>query len=129
MITNPSVPIDGLPALPRDQEGPVFNEPWEAQAFALAVRLSEEGYFTWSEWGKVLSQEIRGAQGRGDPDLGQGYYQHWLKALERMCLEKGLVGSEEMGRRKEEWRLAYLKTPHGQPIELSAAFRDDRREG
>jgi nitrile hydratase accessory protein len=120
--------IAALPALPRDQEGPVFNEPWEAQAFALALRLSELGYFTWAEWAEVLSQEITAAQARGDPDLGNTYYQHWLTALERLCTAKNLVGDAEMGRRKEEWRRAYLHTPHGQPIELSAALQHDRRQ-
>jgi nitrile hydratase accessory protein len=121
--------ITDLPSLPRDQEGLVFNEPWEAQAFALALRLSEMGYFTWPEWAEVLSQEIKAAQARGDPDLGNTYYQHWLNALERICAEKDFVGHEDMSQRQQEWRRAYLNTPHGQPIELSAAFENDRREG
>jgi nitrile hydratase accessory protein len=120
-MIDPSAAINDLPALPRDQEGPVFNEPWEAQAFALVVRLSETGCFTWSEWTAILSQEIKAAQARGDPDLGQTYYQHWLNALERICVEKGLIGREDMRRRLEAWRRAYLHTPHGQPVELSAA--------
>ncbi|HEY7329786.1 MAG TPA: nitrile hydratase accessory protein [Gemmataceae bacterium] len=122
-----NVTIDDLPALPRDEGGPVFKEPWEAHAFALAVRLSEAGCFTWSEWAATLSQEIRDAQAQGDPDLGQSYYHHWLKALERLCTEKELVSGADMHRRKEQWRRAYLHTPHGQPIELSAAgdeYRD-----
>ena len=110
-----------MPAVPGNHDGTVFNEPWEAQAFALAVRLSEAGYFTWSEWATILSQEIKAAQARGDPDLGQTYYQHWLNALERLCVEKGLVKREDMRRRTEEWRRAYLHTPHGQPVELSKA--------
>ena len=126
-MTHPSVAIYELPALPRDQEGPLFNEPWEAQAFALAVRLSEAGYFTWSEWAAILSQEIKAAQVRGDPDLGQTYYQHWLNALERLCVEKGLVGREDMRQRMEAWRRAYRHTPHGQPVELSAACKNVRR--
>jgi nitrile hydratase accessory protein len=123
-----SVAIHDLPALPRDEGGPVFNEPWEAHAFALAVRLSESGCFTWSEWAAALSHEIRAAQERGDPDLGHGYYQHWLNTLERLCTEKGLLSSAEMHRRKEQWRRAYLHTPHGQPIELSAAEDEDGHE-
>jgi nitrile hydratase accessory protein len=119
-MTEPTVAIDNLPALPRDQEGPVFNEPWEAQAFAVAVRLSEAGYFTWSEWAAVLSHEIKLAQAQGDPNLGQSYYHHWLNALERICVDKGLVGREDIHQRLDEWRRAYLNTPHGQPIELSA---------
>jgi nitrile hydratase accessory protein len=121
--------LNALPALPRDQEGPVFNEPWEAQAFALAVCLSKVGCFTWTEWVAIVSQEITAAQERGDPDLGNTYYRHWLNALERICAEKQLIGHEDLSRRQQEWRRAYLNTPHGQPIDLSAAFTHDRREG
>jgi nitrile hydratase accessory protein len=123
-----TVAIHDLPALPRDEAGPVFNEPWEAHAFALAVRLSESGCFSWSEWAAALSQEIRAAQERGDPDLGHSYYQHWLNTLERLCTEKRLLNSSDMHRRKEQWRRAYLHTPHGQPIELSAAGDEDRHD-
>jgi nitrile hydratase accessory protein len=128
-MTNPGMAMHELPALPRDQDGPVFNEPWEAQAFALAVRLSEAGCFTWSEWVAALSQEIKAAQARGDPDLGQTYYQHWLRALEGICVEKGVVSREDMHRRMEEWRRAYHQTPHGQPIDLAAALQGERRDG
>jgi nitrile hydratase accessory protein len=128
-MTATPVALDTLPALPRDHEGPVFSEPWQAQAFALAVRLAEAGYFTWSEWVEVLSQEIKAAQEKGDPDLGETYYQHWLNALERLCIAKGLVGREEMCSRQEAWRHAYHHTPHGQPVELAAAYKDDQRTG
>jgi nitrile hydratase accessory protein len=115
-----AMPLDQWPALSRDKDGPVFAEPWEAQAFALAVHLSAAGHFTWSEWAAVLSEEIRVAQDRGDPDLGLSYYRHWLNALERICIEKGLASREAMRRRAEAWRRAYLHTPHGQPVDLSA---------
>jgi nitrile hydratase accessory protein len=120
------LPIDDLPALPRDNDGPVFNRPWEAKAFALAVRLSEAGCFTWPEWVRIFSREIKAAQERGDPDLGDTYYQHWLNALERICAAKGLVGCEDMSRRKAAWRRAYRNTPHGRPVDLSAAFKRER---
>jgi nitrile hydratase accessory protein len=120
------LPIDELPALPRDNDGPVFNEPWEAKAFALAVRLSEAGCFTWPEWVQIFSREIMAAQERGDPDLGDTYYQHWLNALERICAAKGLVGETDRRRRKAAWRQAYLNTPHGRPIDLAAAFKPER---
>jgi len=123
-----TVAIGDLPALPREEGGPVFNEPWEAHAFALAVRLSESGCFSWSEWATTLSREIRAAQERGDPDLGKSYYHHWLNALERLCAEKGLVSGADMQRRKEQWRTAYLHTPHGQPIELAAGEVEDQKE-
>jgi nitrile hydratase accessory protein len=107
-----------LPIPPREGEGPVFREPWQAQAFALAVRLSEAGFFTWSEWAAALSQEINNARERGDPDLGDTYYHHWLNALERICTLKDLVPLAELQQRKDEWRMAYLHTPHGTPVEL-----------
>ena len=122
-MKNTLVSIDELPALPRDKDGPVFSQPWEAKAFALAVRLSEAGCFTWPEWVRIFSREIKAAQERGDPDLGDTYYQHWLNTLERICTAKGLVGREDMQRRKATWRRAYLNTPHGQPVDLSAASK------
>ena len=116
--------IDQLEQIPRDDDGPVFNAPWEASAFALAVRLSEEGRFTWPEWVAVLTEEIERAQREGDADLGNTYYHHWVAALERICAAKSLVGFPEMDVRKETWRKAYLNTPHGKPIDLSAGFDD-----
>lgn len=123
-MTQRSTTIAALPALPRDHDGPVFREPWEAHAFALAVRLSDTGYFGWDEWVTVLSQEIQAAQEQGDPDLGETYYQHWLKALERLCAAKGLVSHDAVQQRQEAWRRAYHHTPHGQPVELTAADKN-----
>ncbi|MDE2836553.1 MAG: nitrile hydratase accessory protein [Chloroflexota bacterium] len=111
----------GLGDIPLGEDGkPVFAAPWEASAFALAVRLSGEGHFTWDEWATTLSEEIRAAQHAGDPDLGDTYYRHWLRALERLCRERGLVSDTEASHRKEAWRRAYLSTPHGKPVDLAA---------
>ncbi len=110
-----------LPALPQDQEGPVFAEPWQAQAFALAVKLAGEGHFTWKEWAEALGAELRGAEERGEPDDGSSYYVHWVTALERLVSEKGLSDASTLGRRKEAWEDAYRRTPHGQPVSLSAS--------
>ena len=110
-----------LPLQPHDDDGPVFADPWQAQAFALAVKLSEQGHFTWAEWAETLGAEIHAAQDAGQPDLGDTYYEHWMRALERLSLEKRLVTSETITHRADEWRRAYLNTPHGQPVELSAA--------
>jgi nitrile hydratase accessory protein len=95
----------------------VFDEAWQAQAFALAVHLSETGHFTWPEWSAALAEEIQAAAARGDPD--SGYYAHWLRALEQLCARKGLVAATALAERKEDWRRAYLHTPHGQPVELA----------
>jgi nitrile hydratase accessory protein len=108
-----------LPALPRDKAGaPVFGAPWEAQAFAMSVRLHEAGHFTWTEWAERLAREIERAQAAGDPDRGDTYYHHWLAALEGLVAEKGLVGTDELHRRKDEWDAAARATPHGKPIVL-----------
>jgi nitrile hydratase accessory protein len=114
--------VASLPDLPRDDAGPVFAEPWQAQAFALAVKLSEHGHFTWKEWAAALADELKAAEKRGEPDDGSHYYEHWLSALERLVVEKGLTDPEAMLQRKDAWTEAYLHTPHGKPVEL------DRRE-
>ncbi|MCY3714081.1 MAG: nitrile hydratase accessory protein [Gemmatimonadetes bacterium] len=111
------IPLGDIPL--GDDGSPVFAAPWEASAFAIAVRLSGEGHFTWSEWAATLSEEIRAAQQEGDPDLGDTYYKHWLRALERLCIAHGLVSQEEASDRKDAWQKAYLDTPHGKPVELA----------
>ena len=110
--------LAALPRLPRDEGGPVFAEPWQAQAFALAVKLSEAGHFTWKEWAATLAGELENAAGRGEPDDGSHYYDHWLAALERLVTAKGLTDPAALVERKEAWADAYRHTPHGKPIEL-----------
>jgi nitrile hydratase accessory protein len=108
-----SAPED-LPGLPRDEAGPVFDEPWQAQAFALAVQLNKEGAFTWTEWAEALGRELA-----TDPaDDGSRYYEHWITALERLSAERALAAPAELAARKAAWADAYRRTPHGKPIEL-----------
>jgi nitrile hydratase accessory protein len=98
----------------------VFAEPWQAQAFALAVKLSEQGYFTWKEWAATLAAELEAASARGEPDDGSHYYDHWLAALEHLVQAKGLLDRAALDERKDAWADAYRHTPHGKPIELRA---------
>jgi nitrile hydratase accessory protein len=107
-----------LSGLPRDDDGPVFREPWEAQAFAMALALHERGLFSWNEWAAVLADEIRRAQAGGDPDTGETYYRHWLATLERMVAEKGIATAATLHRYRDAWDHAADRTPHGRPIEL-----------
>ncbi len=100
---------------------PVFAEPWEAHAFALAVKLSEAGLFSWTEWSAALAEELAAAGRRGEPDDGSRYYHHWLAALERLVAEKDLVAPRSLRARKEEWAEAYRRTPHGSRVTLEAA--------
>ena len=105
-------------SIPRNAEGPVFREPWEAQAFALAVSLNERGLFTWKEWAATLGEEIKKAQAAGDPDTGETYYSHWLATLERMVVDKGITDTRTLARTRDAWERACERTPHGAPIEL-----------
>ena len=107
-----------VPNLPCDAEGPVFREPWEAQAFALAICLQERGIFTWNEWAAELGAAIKAAQAAGDADAGGTYYHHWLAALEEMIVKKGLADRTVMAHFQEAWRIAAERTPHGMPIVL-----------
>jgi nitrile hydratase accessory protein len=107
---NPSIPVDG--------DGPVFREPWEAHAFAMALMLHARGLFTWTEWAATLADEIRRAQGAGDADTGETYYRHWLATLERMVATKGVASPATLGRYRDAWDHAAERTPHGMPIEL-----------
>lgn len=108
-----------LPRIPRDNDGPVFAEPWQAQAFAMAVKLSQQGYFTWKEWAAALASELQAAADCGERDDGSRYYEHWLAALERLVVEKGLSDRAALAERKEAWIEAYRRTPHGKPVELN----------
>ena len=118
------VPLDALPAVPRDDEGPVFSAPWEAQAFAMAVELHARGAFTWREWSAALAREIASeSRGTGDGAPTRRYYEHWLTALERLATEKRLTSSRELAARRAAWKAAADATPHGEPIALDAAAR------
>jgi nitrile hydratase accessory protein len=107
-----------LPSLPRDANGPVFREPWEAEAFALTLALHERKLFTWPEWAEALAREIKNAQAEGDPDTGETYYRHWMRALERLVAEKGIADTAMLSRYRDAWDHAADRTPHGTPIEL-----------
>jgi nitrile hydratase accessory protein len=106
-------------SIPRDEAGPVFREPWEAHAFAMALTLHERGVFTWPEWASTLADEIKRAQAQGDPDTGETYYRHWLAALERLVAEKGVTSFDTLRRYRDGWDHAADRTPHGKPIELT----------
>ncbi len=113
MSSAPGPDATVLPSLPRDDEGPVFAEPWQAQAFAMAVHLHEQGHFTWTEWAAALSNTIE--------DMGPAeYYEHWLATLETITTTSGLTSADELSDQRDAWQRAAEATPHGQPIELGA---------
>jgi nitrile hydratase accessory protein len=109
---------EAVPGMPSDSSGPVFGEPWEAQAFAITLALHRRGLFTWTEWSTRLAVEIERTQAGGAPDTGETYYRHWLAALERLVADKRLSDQAELARYRDAWRRAADRTPHGTPIEL-----------
>lgn len=111
--------MNAAPGIPRDNGGPVFQAPWEAQAFAMAIALKTKGVFTSAEWTATLADEIKRAQAASDPNLGETYYQHWLAALERIVISKGLTDRNILRRYHDAWDAAADRTPHGKPIELT----------
>src|SRR3981189_2508652 len=111
-----------LPSLPRDEGGPVFHEPWEAQAFAMTLALYRRGLFTWPEWAAALSVEIKRAQQAGDPDRGDTYYRHWLAALEHLVADKGVTDRASLARYRDAWGHAAQRTPPDCPLGRPGGF-------
>jgi nitrile hydratase accessory protein len=105
-----------------DGEQPVFKAPWEAQAFAMVVMLHERGLFTWTEWADALSAEIKNARKLGDPDNGSTYYQHWLKALEKLVVAKGVSSTGLLSILRDQWDVSVRETPHGEPVMLRSTL-------
>ena len=122
MPTDPHVKqaaLRALNAIPAGERSPTFNEPLEAQAFAIALALHRRGVFTWEEWAIALGKEIKAAQARGDPDTGTTYYRHWLATVERLVQEKGIANERTLSQYREAWHNAAERTPHGEPIVLA----------
>lgn len=114
----PELDLGALPALPRDDAGPLFGAPWEAQAFAMMLSLHGAGTFSWNEWAAALAAELAAAAARGEPDDGSRYYEHWLAALEKLVVAKKVVAAPELEQRVLDWDAAARATPHGEPVVL-----------
>ena len=109
---------DALGPMVRKDQGPVFEEGWQAQVLALAFNLVEQGQFTSLEWSEALGAELVKANERGDTDNTETYYKAVLSALEGLLNSQHSLHSATLDERTEAWRSAYQRTPHGQPVEL-----------
>jgi len=118
-MSAPSEMLALVPAFPCDAEGPVFREPWEAQAFALAIDAHARGLFSWPDWAAELSTQIKAAQAAGDPDTGETYYRHWLASLEALTVRKGAASQAQLEQVQQAWDSAAKATPHGEPVVLA----------
>lgn len=114
-------PLDALPPQlhpPGTEDGPVFAEPWQAQAFAMTLALHQRGLFSWPEWAQALAVQITAAQQAGDADRGDTYYHHWLATLEGLVAAKGAGSEADLARTRSAWAQAAARTPHGEPVVL-----------
>lgn len=102
-------------SIPRKDGEAVFNEPWEARAFAMAVELNEKGVFSWSEWGNIFSANLKVNSQSQQP---ASYYRVWMKTLEQLVEAKEISNRKERLSRQAEWQEAAERTPHGRPIVL-----------
>lgn len=105
--------LSNTPFIPKDEDGPVFKEPWQARAFAMTLKLAEVRVFTWGDWCKALSSEIKLAQTAGDPDLGDTYYLHWLGALEKLVVAKKVSSEDMLSMAFHDWKAADHAREHG----------------
>ena len=106
----------------RDGE-PVFGEPWHAQTLALADLLVKRGVVSPARWAETLGAEI--AARKAAPDDRESYFRAVLAALEGLLADTGAVTRGELDERERQWERAYLRTPHGRPVELAAGMKPD----
>ena len=107
--------------IPKDESGPIFEEPWQAQAFAITVQMHKAGHFSWNEWADLFGAEIATATKEGRGCGNEDYYLCWLAALEKLLAEKAFVSPDQRAMRKEAWLQAHLHTAHGEPVVLDPA--------
>ena len=107
-----------VPGIPRDAEGPVFREPWEAQAFAMALALHERGLFTWTEWAATLGRRDQARAGRRRSRHRRDLLPPLARALERWSPRRASPTPRRCARYRDAWDHAADRTPHGKPIEL-----------
>lgn len=128
-MTDESIEMPGRPL--KDLDGPIFDKPWQAQAFSLIVNLNKARLFEWKDWVEAFSTEIKADPALSDESVNDAYYRQWVAAMEKMVASLGLVADGDISLRAQEWHKAYLNTPHGQPVSLIHATcppaRDPRR--
>lgn len=92
------------------EAAPAFAQPWEADAFVIAVALSQRGYFSWPQWVEQFAQEIHHSPQRRDESAHTAYYRQWLSCLEKILSQHHLIPQSELLSREEQWRQAFLNT-------------------
>jgi nitrile hydratase accessory protein len=104
-----------------DKPEPAFHEPWHAQVFGITVALNEAGHFAWSDWAERFDATLKAHGLAKELDGGEDYFNAWLETLEGFLAEVGLAETGALSDLKDGWTKAFLNTPHGHPVHLSAA--------
>ena len=89
-------------ALPRENGELVFQAPWEARAFGLAVALNEQDLYEWREFSSQLASEIADAEQNNNPS---DYYARWVASLEELLIDRGLISREQLDVRTAEYAI------------------------
>ena len=89
-------------ALPRENGELVFQAPWEARAFGLAVALNEKDLYEWREFSSQLASEIAAAEQNNNPS---SYYARWVASLEELLIDRGLISREQLDARTAEYAI------------------------
>ena len=101
-----------------DLQEQVFAEPWHAQLFATTHTLASAGHFEWKDWANHFSAALKSSDGLSPSDGEAAYYEIWLEAFEEFLIIRHLADNKELAKLKGAWTNAFLKTPHGAPVEL-----------
>ena len=92
-----------------------FDEPWQAQVFALTVALNEAGHLDWNDWAHTLSSQLLAPDAETD---GSDYYERWTEALQRLLVSTSKTDLNELDSLAAAWQRAAIATPHGSAIVL-----------
>lgn len=88
-----------------------FEEPWQAQLFALTLALNEAGLFSWTEWSATFGPRVTDAP-------TEDYWHHWTDALTDLLVRKDVTSSVAVSELAGRWQDAARATPHGSAITL-----------
>lgn len=105
-MTETGFPVDPAALAGREDEERVFDEPWQARAFGIAVALYDDGAgFEWSSFQRRLIEEVRAEKpGASDAEALEGvYYEQWLAALERLLVDDEVIDPGELEGRAAEF--------------------------
>lgn len=103
----------GLGEIPLEENEPVFHYPWEGRMYALAFVTALNGFHTIDEKRYAIEQL--------NPSfyLGSGYYERWMRGIENILYQKGILTRDEMEKRFQEVKAGTAAPLPPPPLERS----------